>query len=167
MNFAHIHLILNHIPMAFLGIGLITLLVSFRNKSEEVFRLGLWLLIAGGAAAAAAYWTGEPAEEFLEGTPYPATKAFLEPHEQAGGFALVLSIMAAIAAFASLITLSKEKPFYNAWLSWVCLGVSGLGLVTLLYTGFLGGQIAHSEARSTTAVTPADTGKVANEKEAD
>ncbi|MGA7880692.1 MAG: hypothetical protein WCA06_13995 [Terrimicrobiaceae bacterium] len=66
MNSAHLHLMLNHIPVPRMAFGLALLGWALLRKGEELKRTSLGLFIIIALLAIPTYLTGEPAEELVE-----------------------------------------------------------------------------------------------------
>ena len=144
MNFAHLHLLLNHAPI--IGIPLCLLFLSYglwsKNKSLQTF--SLILLVGFAALALPVFLTGEPAEDIIESIP-GVTESVIEPHEEVGQLAMLLSLATGAAALLALWFRKNDK-LKTIFISGVlALGILATGL--LLRTGFLGGQIRHTEIR--------------------
>lgn len=67
MNFAQVHLMLNHLPVFGVGFALIVLLAGLIVRSWGVAVVGLVTYILSAAVAVIVYLTGEPAEKIVEG----------------------------------------------------------------------------------------------------
>ncbi len=145
MNWAHIHLMINHFPVIGIVFGILLLSLAIIRKSEElkVVSFGFFVIIA--LAALVVYFTGEPAEEIVEKLP-GVTESLIEEHEEMALIALIaieiVGVIAAIGLFISLLS----KPV----LSWVVLVLLLLSLLSgglIAQTANLGGQIRHTEIR--------------------
>ncbi|MEO8453458.1 MAG: hypothetical protein ABI647_26985 [Gemmatimonadota bacterium] len=146
MNAVHVHLIVTHLPV--LGVGLGTALLGFGlyRKNRVIQQTALSILVLAGLAAGAAYVSGEAAEEVIEetlavGTPY------LERHEEAGVYGLVLAAIAGAMALIVLATGRKGRPLSKG-LAALNLVIALLASGTLAWVANLGGQIGHPEIRS-------------------
>ena len=142
MNPAHLHLLLNHVPV--LGaIGLLLLFtIAFFRRDSSLGRLALALTIVVAGAAVAVFLTGEPAEELVEELA-GINESAIEPHEEAARVATIaFGILGAAAAISLVAFRRRELP---RWMMGVALlgtlGVSGL----MGWTANLGGQIRHTE----------------------
>ncbi len=145
MNFAHVHLIINHIPLigipivlAFLGHGLWT-------KNASVQRFSLIILLGVALVVLPIYLTGEPAEEVVEHLPGVA-ESFIESHEDAGKFSLVFTLAAGAAAFLALWFQKIESQ--RRLINLIVMGLAAIALLSLVYTANLGGKIRHTELRT-------------------
>jgi uncharacterized membrane protein len=147
MSFTHLHLLLNHFPVigGIIAIGLLAF--GFLRKNGPVAKAALALFAILGAISIAVFLTGEPAEEAIENLP-GFSEAITEKHEEA-----------ALAATIALATLGAFSLGILAWFRkrevprWLTLGTLMLSLVsgTLMgYTAMLGGQVRHTELRSST-----------------
>lgn len=146
MNWAHVHLILNHIPVVGVAFGLGLLGWSMWRRDVALQRVALTSFVVVALAAIPVYLTGEPAEEIVEhlaGT----TESAIESHETAGLAALlVVSLLGAIALVGLLLPLRWSRVTARAAL---LVALAGAGLMA--WTANLGGRIRHAELRETTA----------------
>lgn len=147
MNFAHLHLILNHIPMFTIPMVLIFLVYALKKNDESLKKFSLMVLIATSATVLPVYLTGEPAEEVVEHLP-GISKDLIEAHEEAAEVALILTLVAGAVAIATLIT-SKHKVLQSMGPKFVIL-VSLAALLALGYAANLGGKIRHPEVTAQT-----------------
>lgn len=145
MNLAHIHLILNHIPVVGLPLALIFLIQGVRKKDGGLqnFALGVLSLIA--LMAVPVYFTGEPAEEVVEHLP-GVLESFIESHEEAALFSLILTLLCGVIALLGLWKRHVKKKYVLAVKSVILVGA--IAVASLGYTAYLGGNIRHTEFRS-------------------
>jgi hypothetical protein len=156
MNWVHIHLLLNHLPVIGIVLVIPILAWGFGRRSEEVIRLGLVLLAALAAVTIVVYVTGEPAEEAAEGLA-GVSESLIERHEEAA--LLATSAFAAIGALAlgGLIRF-RRRPIPRRFAALVlALALIPAGMVG--WTANLGGQIRHTEIRPG---VPAESSPVAS-----
>ena len=66
MDAAHLHLMLNHIPVLGTAFGMALIAWALFRKSEELKRVSLGVFVIIALLAVPAYLTGEPAEEIVE-----------------------------------------------------------------------------------------------------
>ncbi len=149
MNFAHVHLMLNHIPIIGLPLVCIFLIYSLRVRNIVFERFSLWMLLAMALIVIPIYLSGEPAEEVVEMIP-GINEALIESHEEIAEISLVLTLIVGISAALALWFRRKEGST-SRW-SLVTLGLAGLALASLVYTASLGGKIQHRELRSNAQV---------------
>ena len=144
MNYAHLHLILNHIPIIAFPLATAFLLFAFVKKNQQMKKFSLVMVILIGLLTLPVYYTGEPAEEAIEDFP-GVTEAVISPHEEMAEKALIISLIAAAFAVSALVIVQNEKR--NQQLVGATLAVAVFGSMALGYTSYLGVQIRHTEAR--------------------
>jgi uncharacterized membrane protein len=145
MSFTHMHLLLNHFPVigAIIGIGLLAFALLKQNGPVEKAALGLFVILGGMSVIV--FLTGEPAEEAIEHLP-GFSETITEKHEEAALAATIA--LASLGAFSlGILTWFRRREVPR----WLTLGTLMLSLVsgTLMgYTAMLGGQVRHTEVRS-------------------
>ncbi len=145
MNFAHAHLLLNHIPVLGSVFGFAMLSAALLRKSDELLKAGFATLILTAVAALAAFFTGEPAEHFIEAIP-GISESFIERHEEAALASLVSAAITGALSLAGLFFFSRGRPLPR-WLVPLSLLAALITLGLMARTANLGGQIRHEEAR--------------------
>lgn len=156
MNDAHLHLVVNHLPIIFPIAGVIILIVGFIFKSEAVKRTAFFIFILGALAAIAAMSTGEGAEEVVEKI-NDVTENFIEKHEETSEtFAIISYVLGAISLLGFWASF-KGRAFSNS----IGILTLVLAMVTLFFakqSGTTGGEIRHTEIRADYSATPAENG---------
>jgi uncharacterized membrane protein len=146
MNLAHVHLMLNHVPVLGSIFALLLLGAALVRKSIELQKVGLVVLVLVAVAALPVYFTGEPAEEVVEHYP-GVSEAMIEQHQDAAKLATVgievVGLIALSGLWFSRRSRANPRPFVTASL---ILGLVVAGL--MLWVANLGGQIHHPEIRS-------------------
>ncbi len=145
IDFTHVHLFLNHLPVVGIPFTLLVYIVGLVTKDEKIIKLGLSLFIFVALIAIPVYLTGEPAEDAV--SMLPGVEKLIEPHEEAGLVSLVLSIICGIISIVILFFTDKLK-IPKPLLMKVLLAFAVSCTLSLSYTAFKGGQIRHSEIRS-------------------
>ena len=145
MNWAHVHLMINHFPV--IGtLGTILLLVyALLRKSEEVKKVSLGLFVLIASTTLAVYITGQEAEEVVKNLP-GVTEAYISRHEEAASLSLVLMGALGATALVGLLLLRRSGSIPR----WVVILVLALSLIVAGAVGLttnLGGQIRHTEIR--------------------
>lgn len=152
MDYAHLHLILNHFPI--IGTLTGTLLMAYALIAGELKMqkaiLFLWIVFA--ALTPLVMNTGESAEEVVEKIP-GVSEAAMEEHEEAAEFSLWMMIGLGLISIAALATTGKAMGKNIARLAFF---FSLLVFASMARTGYLGGQIRHTEfsAADTVAANP-------------
>jgi uncharacterized membrane protein len=144
MNGAHLHLILNHIPVVGVLLLLPLLIWAIRRQSLELIRFALAAFVGIAVAALVVYLTGEPAEEVVEHLPGIAEPS-VEAHE---GAAVVSLVLAGALGVLGLFGLWQVRGVATAprWLGWASLAGAVLVAISMAWTANLGGLIRHPEA---------------------
>jgi uncharacterized membrane protein len=144
MNFAHVHLMLNHIPVLTLPMALLFLALAVWKKNEEFKKLSLIILILTALTAIPTYLTGDPAEDVVKRRA-DISKEIIEEHEEAGETSLILTLITGALAVGTLAVwqkpLWKQRGLALVFISGV-ISVGSLG-----FTANLGGQVHHPEIR--------------------
>lgn len=145
MNWAHIHLMLNHIPVLGTGFGLALLAWGMVRRNDGLQRAALAAFVVVALAAIPVYLTGEPAEDMVEhlaGTAEPA----IEVHENAALVSLIgVELLGAIALAGLFLSRATWAPVA---LTRAALVVSILTAGLMARTANLGGEIRHAEVRA-------------------
>jgi|RhiMethySRZTD1v2_1073278.scaffolds.fasta_scaffold1619744_1 hypothetical protein len=145
MNTAHLHLMLNHLPV--LGAPMLLALLAYGlwRRSPEVIRVALWCTAVLGIVAVAVYLTGEPAEELVESLP-TFDHDMVERHETVAlGTTAVLVVTATLAAVA--LWAAKRGGRLAATATRLVLAGLLAGSVAVAAAAWTGGPIGHPEIR--------------------
>jgi hypothetical protein len=164
MNLAHIHLALNHIPVIGIPVALAFLVYALYVKNQSSQRFALLVLVGLSTMVLPVYFTGEPAEEIVEHLPGVA-ESFIEAHEDAAKFSLILTLMTGAASFIALWF--QKNPKKSRVLNFGVMSVASLAVLSLLYTANLGGKVRHTELRSGSAIQSGGAIEGETEKEKD
>ena len=149
MNSAHIHLILNHVPVLGTIFGLLVLAFGLIRKSDEVKQTALGIFVLSGLLTIPVYLTGEPAEEIVENLA-GVSEAIIEQHEDWAFYALILMEITGISALIALVFYGRS---FGRNLLAVTTLISVLALGSITWTANLGGQIRHTEIRANSVQT--------------
>lgn len=148
MNGAHLHLVLNHVPV--LG-GLAVLLLMGIAKLKDnpaITKLTLQFMVLVGVASFAAYFSGEPAEELVEHLP-GISESLIERHERFALYGLVTTeILAALGIVGLFVLRVNPERIAKYWIAATAVAILNAGL--MLTTANYGGEIRHTEIRQAT-----------------
>jgi hypothetical protein len=148
MNAAHVHLLLNHIPVVGLWLGIVLYLVALAKKPEwRSLSLGVFVVMA--LLTIPAYLSGEPAEEAIRGLS-GVSEATIEEHEEAAVPALLAMLALGAVALAGLFRFRHAERWSRGY-GWLVLGLALLAGGMIGRTANLGAHIRHPEIRSTTS----------------
>jgi uncharacterized membrane protein len=142
MNAAHFHLVVNHISAIVIACSVLLLLWALIRNREEFIPLAFTGFIIAAFFVFITFITGESAEhlvEHLEGFSHDA----IENHEHAAETAGWLGLILGLAGISGLLLNRKNKP--KTWFLYAILVFSLITLGFLVYTGYLGGLIRHTE----------------------
>lgn len=150
MSAAHLHLAINHIPVLGTLFAAAILAYGLWRAQDAVVRVALGLLVASGVGGVGAYFSGEEAEDLVEGLP-GVTHAAIEAHEEVALIAVVLSaVLGGLALVVLVWRRSDDVPrMASAGLLVAALAVFGV----MAYTANTGGHIRHTELRDATTQT--------------
>lgn len=152
MDQTYIHLVTSHLPIFGSLLGAIVLIQGIWKKSNTTLIAAYSLFIFSALGAIIAYITGEAAEETAENIQGVA-ETMIEQHEDFAMFALIslcfLGFISLIGIFAAYKNLLSSRKIATA-----ILLMSLISFVIVARTGFLGGQIRHTEINDTANSTP-------------
>lgn len=155
MNGAHLHLLLNHVPILGSIFGLALFAYATLRKSDELRRAALGFFAVSGLFAIAAYMTGDPAEHAITRS-LPNVRELIHEHEEAASFALTGSILLGLFSGFGLFRFRGGRAFPN-WFTLTTAAVAIIVGAMMVRTGNLGGQIRHPEIVTGTAPQLDDT----------
>jgi hypothetical protein len=150
MNQTHIHLLITHLPIFGSMLGVIVLAFALRVKSAPTIVAACLIFIISGTGGGIAYLTGEAAEETAENIT-GINESLIEEHEDAAVFALTALIVVGIASLACIYIIYKY-PGHTSIASKLLLILSITAFLICARTGYLGGQIRHTEISNNSAV---------------
>jgi uncharacterized membrane protein len=158
MNWPHIHLMLNHVPVLGTVFGALLLAYGVLRRDDAVQRAALWTFAIVALVAIPVYLTGEPAEEAVEHLAGTGERA-IEAHEQAALFSLVaVELLGAVALIALLLARKASAKGVIRTALFVSFVTVGL----MAWTANLGGKIRRPELRQDAA-----PGSTLGERESD
>lgn len=149
MTQAHLHLMLNHVPVLATVAGALILTVALARGHRGAVRVSLWFFVAAALVAVPVFLSGEGAEEVIEALDL-AGEPVVEAHEEMALWGFVATLLLGLLAGASLaferLASGADAPV-RRWLergTWV---LSVAAAVLMGWTAYLGGQINHPEIR--------------------
>lgn len=148
MDPAHLHLMVNHVPIlgAILSLPLIAIAAWRRTEKGPTLAYATLLTIAavGGVIALR---SGEPAEERVEDMP-GVSEHWIEEHEERAETATVLAVITAVGALGALAYGWKRDEGTPAVLTGAVFVGALATSAAMGWTGLAGGQIHHPELRA-------------------
>jgi uncharacterized membrane protein len=143
MNQTHIHLLITHLPIFGSILGAFVLAHALWTKSNQTKIAAYNLFIIAAIGAGIAYLTGEAAEETVENIQGIA-KNMIDEHEDFAVFALISLIILGLTSIAGLF-LTIRKSSFTRTTAFGILFISLISFALVARTGYLGGQIRHTE----------------------
>jgi hypothetical protein len=141
MNATHVHLILNHLPVAGEIGGLAVLAAGVAKKSTTTVRLALMALVATGVLAVPVFLSGLSAAEVI-GRVDGVVQEAIAPHQDAATTFLCGAITTGVLAAIALATSRR-------WIMPFALAASLIASILGMRAAILGGRIHHPEIDST------------------
>ena len=155
MDPAHLHLLVNHVPILGTLFALVLGVYGAARRQPEVVRAALLVLVVVGVASVVATRSGEGAEDAVENLPGVSERVIHE-HEEAAEVANYAAIALALLALGVLVWRRRHPDVGMAPTAAVLVGVA-LVFGLMARAGNLGGEIRHTEIRGgTVAATSAD-----------
>lgn len=148
MSGAHVHLLVNHIPIVGAILTVPILLIALVARAQRGLAVAAAVLLTFGAlGAGAALYSGEGAEKAVEHLA-GVRRGDIEIHEERAEVAAGLALVAALAAIGlALVELERAAPAPRAFVAAV-LALSLANAGVMAWTGASGGVIRHTEIRS-------------------
>ena len=143
MDPAHIHLLINHLAVFGSLMGAIVLAHALYTKNNQTKMAAYYVFIISSIGAIIAYLTGEPAEHLVEDMA-GISHDTIEAHEDAAIYALYAFIALGVLSLIGLY-LALKKHASTRMMALIVMVVSLLSFGIIARTGYLGGQIRHTE----------------------
>lgn len=143
MNQTHIHLLITLLPIFGSILGGIVLAHGLRTKSNQTKIAAYNLFIISAIGAGIAYLTGEGAEESVENIP-GVIETSIKQHEEFALFALISLIILGTGSILGFF-LTLRKSTFTRTMAFIILFISLFSFALVARTGYLGGQIRHTE----------------------
>ncbi len=153
MNWMHVHLIVNHVPVIGAVVGVAIFILAALAKSEPVKRAMLGLLFVLAVVALVVYFTGTRAEDPAEKLSGVSEK-LVDAHQEA---ALLALIVVGVLGLVALVALARSRGGggVEGWASAAVVVIGLAACVLLARTAELGGRIRHPEIRPGGVEAPA------------
>ena len=143
MDQTHLHLVITHLPIFGSILGAFVLGYGIWSNSNQTKIAAYFLFLISAIGAGVAYLTGESAEETVEDI-QGISENVIGQHEDFALFALVSLIVLGVSSLVALFITYKNSPVSKT-LAGVILLISLMSFALVAWTGYLGGQIRHSE----------------------
>jgi uncharacterized membrane protein len=143
MNAAHLHLLVNHLPVVGMLVALVFFIVALIRKNDLLVKAALWMFVVLGVVTIAVFLTGDPAAEMVEILPGIAAPE-IGAHADAAERALIGTIILAVLASIGLISYRRRVRF-PGWFLIIILAVAITVSGLMGWTANQGGKIRHTE----------------------
>lgn len=145
MNQAHLHLLVNHLPIVGSLFAAVLLGAGLLRRDASVAKAGLVAVLAAGLLCLPAQLTGEGAAAVVQDLPR-VSRALIQTHAAAAELGFWALEGAAALALFGLLLLKNAAPKARL-LAWATLVAALLSFGLLARAGSLGGLIRHTEIR--------------------
>jgi uncharacterized membrane protein len=161
MDQTHIHLLINHLPIigSILGALVLAQALYTNNNQTKIAAYSIFIISAIGAGIA--YLTGEAAEETVENIK-GIVEATIEQHEESALFALISLIVLGVASIIGWYQIAT-KSLFERTTAFIILLISLISFFLVARTGYLGGQIRHTEITNNSAIPAENAEKESGE----
>jgi uncharacterized membrane protein len=146
MNWAYLHVIINHFPIVGIIIGTLLLIAGMVFKNEGIKISALGTVVFAALMAVVVDLTGDPARESVRGTP-DFVLSLINRHENMAVISLFIIIPAGLMAAVTLYSILKKVKTVR-FLLIMTLIFSLISCIAMGYVGRTGGQIRHLEFRN-------------------
>lgn len=160
MSQTHIHLLVTHLPIIGSILGTLVLAYGLWVKNTQVQIAAFSLLIISSLGSVLSYFTGEAAEESVEKI-QGVSEAVIEQHEDFAVVGFVALIVLGCLALLNMMLTLKKSGWMNKF-AFITLVAGFISFGLIAWTGYLGGQIRHTELNAAT-----NQAAFPNEKEED
>lgn len=150
MDQTHLHLIITHLPIFGSILGAMVLAYGLATKTQQTSIAAYLVLIISSIGGFISHQTGEAAEETVEHI-QGISETLIHEHEESAETALIAMIVLGLFSLLALF-FAYRKSSYSFSLAWMTLFISLAGFGIVARTGYLGGQIRHTEINSATPV---------------
>jgi uncharacterized membrane protein len=146
MNGAHLHMVVNHIPIMGTIFGLGILITGLVKNNNTVKNIAYVLFIIAAVFAAISSSTGEMAEDLVKDIPSVGKKIIDEHAHFAGLLTLTLYVLGVTSAAGIFLNLRKNNRTKTIASLAILLGI--IGVFFIFQAGKSGGDIRHTEFRT-------------------
>lgn len=146
MKWAHLHLILNHIPVVGIGFTILLFIIAIIKNNKELINISFIFVFITAIWAVFVYCRGFPAQDFLKDFVGSSDSLIKERVEKS----VVALIFIQLTCLISLIAFILQK-FYNRSLKLLNILILVLLIASggfISWSANLGGKISHPEIRS-------------------
>ncbi len=147
MTAAHLHLVLNHMPILGTLFGLILLFLGVSRGNRSLQKVGLATFVVVALVTIPAFLTGEPAEHMVDKFP-GFSHDMAHEHEELGEKGLIVAIVLGVLSAILLFLLNRNKHLNYKKGLWGMVVLAILSFLLMVLIGNHGGKIRRPELRN-------------------
>jgi len=163
INGAHLHLLLNHVPILGSVFALVLLAFGYFMRNDTLSKAALWTLVVVSLIAIPAFLSGEEAEHAVEDRP-GISNTQIHEHEEQAEIAFWALMCSGAIALGTLMASMKTQSVNRTLLFLNMVFIVGT-FALMARTGNSGGAIRHPEIQSAASSGGQDPGKTEHEEE--
>ncbi len=142
---AHLHLILNHIPIIGAGFVAAMLFIAIVYRNFFMEKVSLLFLVAIALTTAIVFKTGDGTAAAVQNLPGVSQQSILA-HASAARIGLVLMFIIGCISLGGLVYFRKSDKLPRMYV-FVVFALTVINTAVFIWIGYLGGQIMHPEIR--------------------
>lgn len=155
VNWAHVHIMINHFPVVGVFGAILLLVYALVKKSEEMKMVSLGIFVLIALITIPVFFTGEAAENVVKKLP-GVTETYIGRHEEFAEYSITVMEILGAMSLLGLYFIFRSGTIPK-WLFLIVLLLSLLTAAIVGLTANLGGQIRHTEIREGASDAPAST----------
>jgi len=145
MNWAHLHLAVNHIPVLGTLLVFVLLCAAMLRQSDELKKVCLWAFVVLTVVAVAIKYSGDFAYEAVAKSEW-IEKSIVSAHEEAADQATTAMFVVGLVAAAGLFLMRKVRSVPR-WLMGTLFVTAFATFLLMARAANFGGRIRHTEIR--------------------
>lgn len=149
LNWAHIHLVLTHIPVIGIGVVIAFLLAGMARRSREIKWVSLQMFVVLALLCIAVYLTGSPASHQMREMS-GISRDTIHHHSSVADFAFGGMEVLGALSLGALVKFRNAAAIPVRFVT-ALLGLALVVLILMIWTANLGGRIRHSEIGASSA----------------
>lgn len=142
---AHLHLILNHIPIIGTGFVAVMLFIAIAYRNFFMEKISLLFLVAIALTTTIVFKTGDGTAAVVQNLPGVSQQSILA-HSSAARLGLVLMFIIGCVSLGGLLYFRKSDKLPRMYV-FVVFALTVISTAIFIWIGYLGGQIMHPEIR--------------------
>jgi hypothetical protein len=149
VNWAHIHLVLTHIPVIGIGVVIAFLLAGLARRSRELKWVSLQMFVVLAFLSIVVYLTGSPASHQVRELP-GISRETIHQHSSVADFAFWTMEVLGALSLGALVKFRHSTAIPGRVMT-ALLALAFLVMILMIWTASLGGRIRHSEIGASSA----------------